>query len=192
MSMLSAQCDELRSMAESVGLAMPQAATLMMEAADTIDSLDLALDSKRIAERRVTELLDENAKLREEFNKMDVWHSKELTAAMAENAKLRELLAGDETRRRIAGIGEGMVSTYRGTETVDDARLVVENAKLRELVALWIVINKHMSLCATTVCEQCPVRKECGESVYLEGLLGIDPKWLSWRVQERGIEANDG
>lgn len=28
------------------------------------DSLDLALDSKRIAERRVTELLDENAKLR--------------------------------------------------------------------------------------------------------------------------------
>lgn len=36
MSMLSAQCDELRSMAESVGLAMPRAATLMMEAADTI------------------------------------------------------------------------------------------------------------------------------------------------------------
>ena len=65
MSMLSAQVDELRSMSESVGLAMPQAATLMMEAADTIDSLDLALDSKRIAERRVTELLDENAKLRE-------------------------------------------------------------------------------------------------------------------------------
>lgn len=29
------------------------------------DSLDLALDSKRIAERRVTELLDENARLRE-------------------------------------------------------------------------------------------------------------------------------
>ena len=29
------------------------------------DSFDLALDSKRIAERRVTELLDENAKLRE-------------------------------------------------------------------------------------------------------------------------------
>lgn len=29
------------------------------------DSLDLALDSKRIAERRVTDLLDENAKLRE-------------------------------------------------------------------------------------------------------------------------------
>ena len=36
MSMLSAQVDELRSMAESVGLAVPQAATLMMEAADTI------------------------------------------------------------------------------------------------------------------------------------------------------------
>ena len=34
----------------------------------------------------------ENAKMREEFNKMDVWHSKELTAAMDENAKLRELV----------------------------------------------------------------------------------------------------
>lgn len=40
MSMLSAQCDELRSMAESVGLAMPQAATLMMGAADAINRLD--------------------------------------------------------------------------------------------------------------------------------------------------------
>ena len=39
-SMLSAQCDELRAMAESVGLAMPQAATMMMDAADTIDRLD--------------------------------------------------------------------------------------------------------------------------------------------------------
>lgn len=33
----------------------------------------------------------ENAKLREEFDKMDVWHSKELTAVMDENAKLREI-----------------------------------------------------------------------------------------------------
>ena len=40
MSKLSAQCDELRSMSESVGLAMPQAATLMMGASDTIDRLD--------------------------------------------------------------------------------------------------------------------------------------------------------
>lgn len=38
------------------------------------------------------ELLAENAKLREEFDKMDVWHSKELSAAMAENAKLRKLV----------------------------------------------------------------------------------------------------
>jgi len=36
------------------------------------DSLDLALDSKRIAERRVTELLDENAKLRELV--ADMWN----------------------------------------------------------------------------------------------------------------------
>ena len=42
--------EELRAMAESVGLAMPQAATLMMGAADAIDRLD-----------------GENAKLREEL-----------------------------------------------------------------------------------------------------------------------------
>lgn len=39
MSGLSAQCDELRAMAGSVGLAVPKAATLMMEAADTICEL---------------------------------------------------------------------------------------------------------------------------------------------------------
>ena len=69
--------------------------------------------------------------------------------------------------------------------------LEAENAKLRELVGLWSVINKHMSLCATTDCGQCPVREECEESVYLEGLLGIDQKWLSWRVQERMAETTD-
>lgn len=55
MSMLQAQVDELRTMAESVGLAMPQAATLMMEAADTILSL----------RDRAQDLQAENAKLRE-------------------------------------------------------------------------------------------------------------------------------
>ena len=39
MSTLSTQCDELRSMAVSVGLEMLQAATLMMGAADAIDRL---------------------------------------------------------------------------------------------------------------------------------------------------------
>jgi hypothetical protein len=55
MSMISAQIDELRSMAESVGLAMPQAATLMMEAADTIWQLRDDLQRANV----------ENAKLRE-------------------------------------------------------------------------------------------------------------------------------
>lgn len=54
MSMLSAQCDELRAMAQSVGLAMPQVATLMMGAADTIlemrDDLQRANDAVRDAE----------------------------------------------------------------------------------------------------------------------------------------------
>ena len=43
------------------------------------------------------ELLQEerakNAKLRDEFRKMDEWHSKELLAAIDENKKLRELVA---------------------------------------------------------------------------------------------------
>ena len=47
-------------------------------------------------EHEVEEALEfersENAKLREERDKMDVWHSKELSAAMAEIAKLRELV----------------------------------------------------------------------------------------------------
>lgn len=65
MSMLSAQVDELRAMAESVGLAMPQAATLMMEAADTILSL----------RDRAQDLQAENAKLREEAEK--AWRAAE-------------------------------------------------------------------------------------------------------------------
>ena len=47
MSMLSAQCDELRAMAESVGLEAPQAATLMMGAADAIDQLKAENDKLR-------------------------------------------------------------------------------------------------------------------------------------------------
>jgi hypothetical protein len=46
--MISAQCNELRAMAMSVGMEIPQAATLMMGAADSIEGLDA-----------------ENAKLRE-------------------------------------------------------------------------------------------------------------------------------
>lgn len=67
MSMLSAQCDELRATAESVGLAMPQAATLMMEAADTID-----------------QLAAENAKLRGQYEAV-------IDDYRSEVAKLREL-----------------------------------------------------------------------------------------------------
>ena len=54
MSMISAQCNELRAMAECVGMAVPQAATLMMEAADSIlelrDDLQRANDAVRDAE----------------------------------------------------------------------------------------------------------------------------------------------
>ena len=87
------------------------------------------------------------------------------------------------------GIAGGYIIEAAMQRDID--QLKAENAKLRELVALWSVINKHMSLCATTDCGQCPVREECEESVYLEGLLGIDSKGLSWRVQERMAEATD-
>lgn len=53
--MLSAQVDELRSMAESVGLAMPQAATLMMEAADTIWELRGSVHRERAEADRLRE-----------------------------------------------------------------------------------------------------------------------------------------
>lgn len=46
---------------------------------------------EREMQASIKALDDENAKLREEFDKMDVWHSKELLAAIDENAKLREL-----------------------------------------------------------------------------------------------------
>ena len=58
MSMLSAQCDELRSMAESVGLAVPQAATLMMGAADTIWELRDSVHRERAEADRLRELVD--------------------------------------------------------------------------------------------------------------------------------------
>lgn len=77
MSMLSAQCDELRAMAESVGMAMPQAATLMMEAADTIWELRCRLVDAEVRVRKLGELCklcereDENAKLRKLL--LDAW-----------------------------------------------------------------------------------------------------------------------
>lgn len=73
MSMLSTQCDELRITAESIGLAMPQAATLMMEAADTISRMD---------ERRA-----------KTFEVGKRWMAK-AARFEAENAKLRELTLG--------------------------------------------------------------------------------------------------
>lgn len=43
-------------------------------------------------EEQVAALERRNAELREEFDKMDVWHSRELLASEAENEKLRELV----------------------------------------------------------------------------------------------------
>ena len=59
MSMLSAQCDKLRSMAVSVGLAMPQAATMMMGAADTITELRDMVQDLQSENSKLRELVDE-------------------------------------------------------------------------------------------------------------------------------------
>ena len=79
MSMLSAQCDELRAMAESVGLEVPQAATLMMDAADTIWEL----------RNKCADLVSE----REHLFQSNVEKNNEMLRLVGENAKLRELAA---------------------------------------------------------------------------------------------------
>lgn len=56
----------------------------------------------------------------------------------------------------------------------ENKRLKAENTKLRKLAVLQSVIFKHMSTCPTTDCQACLVNDECDESVYLEGVLGID------------------
>lgn len=83
MSMISSLIDKLNKSADEWnGSNMFELARMCREAADTI--WELRDDLQRANA--------ENAKLREEFDKMDVWHSKELSAAMAEIGKLRELV----------------------------------------------------------------------------------------------------
>ena len=80
MSMIQAQVEELRSMAASVGLAVPQAATLMMEAADTIWELRC----------KCADLVDE----RERLFQANVEKNGEILRLVRENARLRELVRG--------------------------------------------------------------------------------------------------
>jgi len=79
MSMISAQIDELRKAAEYYDGS--EVASIMRKAADTIWQLRDDLQRTNA----------EYAKLRDEFDKMDKWHSAELIAEMDENAKLRKL-----------------------------------------------------------------------------------------------------
>jgi len=104
MSMISAQCAELRAMAESVGLAMPQAATLMMGAADTIEGLEDENTRLREQMERLVTLLRNDCDIDASWDGLRRFWSIELTEggclmrdrackAEAENASLRELLA---------------------------------------------------------------------------------------------------
>ena len=85
------------------------------------------------------------------------------------------------------GIAGGYIIETAMRGDVD--QLENENANLRKLAVLQSVIFKHMSTCPTTDCKACPVNDECAESVYLEGILGIDNKETSWLVQRRNENA---
>ena len=108
MSMLQAQVDELRAMAESVGLATPRAATLMMDAADTIWQLRDDLQRTNA----------DNAKLRERIHELEMEGSDHFYCTAyaedanrtleAENEKLRELL-------QMALTSHDKMCTNRGT-----------------------------------------------------------------------------
>lgn len=127
MSMLSAQCDELRAMAESVGLAMPQAATLMMEAADTIWEL----------RNKCSNLVDE----RERLFRANVEKNCDLMRLMDENAKLISVLHEVEAEAVDAYLGLQHDCELLSGELEDRFRKhwheQVQNAKLRKLVDGW-------------------------------------------------------
>ena len=119
MSMLSAQVDELRTMAESVGLAMPQAATLMMEAADTI----WELRCKANAELDVLHDIDQ---LRRDLSG---YHG--------------QLKAHNDLQRHCERQKEQLAALQEAHKPIKDERdlykrqadrLAAENARLRELV----------------------------------------------------------
>lgn len=92
MSMLSAQCDELRAMAESVGLAMPQAATLMMEAADTIWELRDSVHRERAEADRLRERITTQKQTIQAYRDESREWREVADHAQAENTKLRELV----------------------------------------------------------------------------------------------------
>lgn len=92
MSMLQAQADELRAVAVSVGLEMPQAATLMMEAADTIWELRGSVHRERAEADRLRELMgelySEYRYLRVRFHRTYVQHEERMRAI---EQRMREL-----------------------------------------------------------------------------------------------------
>ena len=141
--MLSAQCDELRAMAESVGLAMPQAATLMMDAADTIWEL----------RNKCADLVGE----RERLFQANVEKNNEMLRLVRENAKLREDLEDQE------GYDQILRDRLR-QQTELCVKAEAENAKLRELVAdMWPFVEGAMDdeYCPAP---ECPFTEPCTEN----------------------------
>ena len=106
--------DELEAMAESIGLAMPQAATLMMEAADTISEL----------RNRCNNLVDE----RERLFRANVEKNGKILWLVKENAKLRELVKDIHT----LATDYGVYVQYPYCDTWDE-KLAVAEKQMREL-----------------------------------------------------------
>lgn len=154
--MISAQCDELRAMAESVGLAVPQAATLMMEAADTI--LELRDDLQRA-----------NAAVQDaEHDESMAWDR--VRKAEADADRLREELAKAHDPQRIGGQADPSSFVYaieqlrefRWQHATNDEDAIPyinnvvaarerENAKLRMLIDLKETCWKYVGWC-----DECP------------------------------------
>lgn len=70
----------------------PMQTWLLLDAADMLDENARLRSCLSDAAENARLIMGENAKLRDEFRKMDEWHSKELLAAIDENKKLRELV----------------------------------------------------------------------------------------------------
>ena len=169
MSMISTQCDKLRAMAESVGLAMPQAATLMMGAADTIDELRGAL---QVASADYRHLQADRDRLREELAKardpQRIGGQADPSSFVYAIEQLREFRwqhatndedaipyingVADAHEREIAKLQNdadllrAMLSQERTEKHGYMAELETQNAKLLELIA-----DVHEALCADKV-----------------------------------------
>lgn len=156
------------------------------------DSLDLALDSKRIAERRVTELLAENAKLREELADAPKCETCE---AMLDCDECLRADGSHKERRRLSAENARLRSELESVGTASylygRSDLKAENAKLRELVALMYRDMQgvlDMSTDTVWVDDVGTLRDEMDCHMQAMAELGMPPADYERRIHELGVE----